>query len=57
MCLSQAFGAIAASFLFTSQAFSTTMDNYHAKITIVASPADPNERLLRVHRRIEEGED
>ncbi|OWZ11407.1 Avirulence (Avh) protein [Phytophthora megakarya] len=57
MRLSLFFVAIAASFLFTSQAFSATMDNNQAKIATLASPADPNERLLRVHPRVEEEDD
>ncbi|OWZ09854.1 Avirulence (Avh) protein [Phytophthora megakarya] len=54
MRLSQVFAAIAASFLFTSQAFSANMDNNQAKIATVASPGISNQRLLRAHHRVEE---
>ncbi|OWY96288.1 RxLR effector protein, partial [Phytophthora megakarya] len=46
--------AIAASFLFTSQAFSATTDNNQANIATEASPGISNQRLLRVHPRVEE---
>ncbi|OWZ18849.1 RxLR effector protein [Phytophthora megakarya] len=54
MRLYHIFAAIAASFLFTTHAFSTTATNNQVKIVKVASPGISNQRFLRAHHRVDE---
>ncbi|KAG3166082.1 hypothetical protein PC128_g19804 [Phytophthora cactorum] len=58
MRLSQVLLAIAASFLFNSEALSATMDSNQAKIAKVASTGGPSQRLLRAsYTPVEEVDD
>ncbi|KAF4314660.1 hypothetical protein G195_011607, partial [Phytophthora kernoviae 00238/432] len=57
MRLSHVLVAIAATFLVTSEAFSTTTDSNQAKISKVASPGGPSQRMLRTHHNTYEDEE
>ncbi|KAE9000215.1 hypothetical protein PF010_g13231 [Phytophthora fragariae] len=57
MRLSQVLVLIAASFLVASEAHSTTTESNQVKLSEVASPSGPNQRLLRTHQQIVEDED
>ncbi|KAG7402308.1 hypothetical protein PHYBOEH_000016 [Phytophthora boehmeriae] len=58
MRLSYVLVVIAATFLLASEAFSTTADSVQGKISDVASPDSPTQRLLRTHHAAyEDGEE
>ncbi|KAF4314758.1 hypothetical protein BBO99_00009020 [Phytophthora kernoviae] len=54
MRLSHVLVAIAATFLVTSEAFSTTTDSNEAEISKVALSGGPSQRMLRTHHNIYE---
>ncbi|RLN51432.1 hypothetical protein BBP00_00009896, partial [Phytophthora kernoviae] len=57
MRLSHVFVAIAATFLVTSEALSTTTDSNQVKISKVASPGGPSQRMLRTHHNTYEDDE